>query len=199
MSEFYSQYSEDRIISRLLRGMTGKLLDVGAWVPRTFSNSRLLIEQGWEAVLIEFSPGPVRDLVAEYGNNPKVRVIQAALTLEGNGNYCKFDVSDDGLSTADPVSRSKWAESGGYFGSLWVAQLTWEHLFFQFGGGFDFISIDTEGTSVDLAKQLLVMGQEPKALCVEHDGRSIELMSVAQEKGYAQVWGNGTNVILARI
>lgn len=200
----YSQYSEDDIIAKLVPrvdarlGVPGKLLDVGAWHPIEFSNSRLLIEQGWEAVLIEFSPGPVRALVGEYGSNPKVRVIQAAVAMSGNGNLVEYAVTDDAVSTNDADQQKTWAPAGGYFGKLWVPQLTWEHFFLQFGGGFEFINIDTEGCSVDLCKQLLQLGHTPKVICVEHDGRIVELMATAQTKGYALVHSNGTNAILHR-
>lgn len=199
----YSQYGEDDIIAKLvpridprMSSIPGKLLDIGAWDPIKFSNSRLLIEQGWEAVLIEFSPLPVRALLSEYGSNPKVRVIQAAMSLNGNGTLEEFAITDDAVSTNDPQQQQTWAKAGGYFGKLWVPKLTWDHFFLQFGGGYEFINIDTEGSSVDLAKQLLQLGHEPKVICVEHDGRIVELMSVAQTKGYALVHSNGTNAIL---
>lgn len=195
----YSQFGEDKVIARLLGNTKARLLDIGAWHPKTFSNSRLLIEAGWSAVLVEFSPAPVRALVQEYGNRDDVQVLQAAMSLDGNGAFGKFDVSDDGLSTADPATRRKWDKEGGYFGHLWVPQLTFEWLFFQFGGGFEFVSIDTEGTSVNLAIQLLVKhAQRPAVLCVEHDDRILELQVTAQNAGYRIAYANGTNVILAR-
>ncbi len=195
----YSQFGEDQIIVGLLGDTKARLLDVGAWDPKTFSNSRLLIERGWSAVLVEFSPAPVRALIQEYGGRDDVQVLQAAMTLDGNGALGRFDISDDGLSTNTEAVRAKWDEKGGYYGHLWVPQLTLEWLFFQFGGGFEFVSIDTEGTSVDLAMQLVGKHQQrPKVLCVEHDDRVLELQIAAQKAGYHTVHANGTNVILAR-
>ncbi len=199
MNASYSQFGEDKIIARLLGDNKARLLDIGAWHPKTFSNSRALIERGWSAVLIEFSPAPVRALVQEYGAREDVIVLQAAMALDGHGSFQKFDISDDGLSTADAAVRRKWDKDGGYFGRLWVPLLTFERLFFQFGGGFEFVSIDTEGTSVDLAMQLLGKHQQrPKVLCVEHDDRILELQMAAQGVGYRIAYANGTNVILAR-
>ena len=195
----YSQYGEDEIIAKLLSPYTGRLLDVGAWYPKTFSNSRLLIEAGWEALLVEFSPKPVRELVEEYRNNPRVKVLQAAVTT-GDSGMTQFDVTDDGLSTCTPEIRTKWEAEGGYYGKLWVAQLSLERLLMQFGGGFPFVSFDTEGTSVELAIHYLRdREQRPYVMCVEHDERLVELMSVAQILGYRAAHLNGTNVILSRI
>lgn len=200
MSESYSQYGEDQIITKLLAGRaSGRLLDIGAWHPKTFSNSRMLIEAGWEAMLVEFSPKPIRDLVEEYANHPGVKVLQAAVTVV-DGGMAAYDVTDDGLSTCSAEHKEKWEKDGGYFGKLWVSQIPIRQLLEQFGGGFDFVSIDTEGTSVDLARYYLgVLGQLPLVMCVEHDGRSVELMEVAQERGYRMVHMNGTNVVLSRI
>lgn len=195
----YSQFDEDTTIVRLLGDTKGRVLDIGAWDPKTFSNSRLLIERGWPAVLVEFSPAPVRALVQEYGARDDVQILQAAMTLDGNGGFGRFDISDDGLSTNTEAIRTKWNEKGGYYGHLWVPQLTFERLFFQFGGGFEFVNIDTEGTSADLAVQLLTTYQQrPKVLCVEHDDRILELQIAAQTVGYRIAHANGTNLILAR-
>lgn len=193
----YSQYGEDLVVRSLVAG-TGRVLDIGAWHPTTFSNSRLLIDDGWEALLVEFSPTPVRTLVAAYADNPRVRVVQAAVST-GEGGMREYDVTDDGLSTCTPEIREKWNEKGGYYGKLWVAQLPLRALLEQFGGDFTVVSFDAEGTSVDLAAHYLRdLQQLPQVLVVEHDDRIVEIMTVAQERGYRLVHANGTNVVLAR-
>lgn len=194
----YSQYGEDDVIAQLFGNRTGRLLDIGAFHPTVLSNSRLLIERDWEAVLVEFSPAPVRALVKEYGNNPKIKILQAAISTQETG-MVQFQISDDGLSTADPGHLEKWKEAGGYFGQLWVPSLTIAQILNQFGGDFQFVSIDTEGWSVPLAMNLLnECEQRPDVLCVEHDGRIIELQQFAQQFGYRAHWTNGTNVILVK-
>ncbi len=196
----YSQFGEDNIICGILGNTKARLLDIGAWDPKCFSNSRLLIERGWSAVLVEFSPGPVRALVQEYGKREDVQIIQAAITVDGHGSMRRFEISDDSVSTCTDSVRTKWRQCGGYFGGLWVPQLTLDRLFFQFGGGFEFISIDTEGTSVDLAVQLLTQTQVyPRVLCVEYDERMAELERAARAAGYSIPCINGTNAILARL
>ena len=62
----YSQYGEDQIIAaEFLRQESAHrfFLDIGAWHPTIFSNTRLLIEQGWSGVIIEPSPGPFMNLM----------------------------------------------------------------------------------------------------------------------------------------
>src|ERR1022692_1173497 len=72
----YSQYGEDLIILAALPmiweatrlrfpeiSQTGTFLDIGAWHPTIFSNTRALIERGWSGVIIEPSPGPFINLM----------------------------------------------------------------------------------------------------------------------------------------
>ena len=192
----YSQYGEDDVFGPMLP-THGRMLEIGAWDPVTFSNSRMLIEHGWEAVLVDMSPGPVRSLVSSYGNNSKVKIIQAAIHPCDSGLF-QYRITDDGLSSAHYTTIQKWESSGGYFGYLWVCQIDLKSFLDQVGGKFDFVSVDAEGISVDLAVAYLNLGHRPPVMCVEHDDRIVELMNTAQQYGYSAKWTNGTNVIIAR-
>ncbi len=197
----HSQAGEDLIVAKQFpAGFTGCLLEVGAWDPVTFSNSRLFIEGGWSAVLCEFSPGPVRSLVQAYPSAPvcRVAVVCAAITVTDE-NVQMYCVTDDAVSSSDPSTLKTWKERGGYYGNLYVPTLPLDKLLSQFFGDrkLDYASIDTEGTSVDLAIALLQSEHRPNVLCCEHDGRIVELMAVAQELGYVAVHTNNTNIIVA--
>lgn len=196
----YSQHGEDEIILSLFSD-AGNLIEIGAWEPRNFSNSRLLIERGWDATLIEFSPGPLAKLVREYQCAEKVRVIAAAITPDPQ-HVQQFRVTDDAVSTNNAAVEKTWEQAGGYYGSLWVPTLTVRQLLDQFYGDkiLDFVSVDTEGSSVEIAREFMIAddGHKPKVLCVEHDGRLVWLMDVAQRFGYRQEWMNQTNVILVK-
>ena len=199
----YSQYGEDEKIAAIFDKHDwidkGNLLDIGAYSAEHLSNSRMFIDMGWSAVLVEFSPGPLRSLVQHYADNPRVQVVSAAVTPEPN-HVLKFDVTDDALST-EPGSETRriWSEAGGYYGSLWVQTLPLEALLTQFFGDrtLHYATIDTEGTSVDLAIALLRMRQ-PDVLCVEHDSALIRFAEVYEPLGYRQVHVNQTNVIIAK-
>ena len=228
MYNTYSQHGEDLIIAKLFTRSegdqdywkTGNLLEIGAYEPTEISNSRLLIERGWDATLIEFSPTPVKDLVKAYADNPNVRVIAAALTT-CHQHVQEFNITDDGLSSNDPVHAEKWKDFPcGYYGKLWVPSLSVQAMMDQFfpNKPLHFVSIDTEGTSVPLAVEFMRLEDrwKPLVLCVEHDDQDAEeetelavvhrnavkaprfrwLMENAEKRGYRLEWMNNCNAIL---
>lgn len=195
----HSQAGEDLIVAKCFpEGFTGTLLELGAWDPIALSNSRILIKAGWSAVLCEFSPGPLRNLVVEYGKHPKVQIVAAAVTTTDESAQ-PFEITDDAVSSSDPTMLERWKCEGGYFGSLWVPTLPLDRLLSQFFGDrkLDYASIDTEGSSIPLAIALLQSEHRPNVLCCEHDGRIVELMQVAQELGYVAIHTNNTNIIIS--
>ncbi len=196
----YSQFGEQAAIVAAFNGAHSPhaLLDIGAFHATDKSNSRALIELGWNAILIEPSPGPLLGLVKEYGHAPiseSVQVIGACVGLEPG--LVKLHVTDDAVSTSDEGNFELWSEKGGFYGSMLSPVITLEQISNQFGG-FDFCSIDCEGMSVELFLRMMELGWEPHCLCVEHDNRLAEILAKATERGYAATLCNGTNVVLVR-
>ena len=82
MKKTYSQYREDLIVFDYFNGKVGNLLDLGANDGITFSNSRLLIENGWGGVLVEASPLTFKKLETLYENSSKVICVEKCLSKE---------------------------------------------------------------------------------------------------------------------
>lgn len=186
---------------------TGRLLDIGAWDPIDKSNSRLLIEQGWSAVLIEPTPTPLRNLAAAYGPRfvrkpgQDIVVVGAAVSLAGG--MVEMDLSDDAVSTSVAAVKDLWSvdNKGGYYGKAWFQSITLQDIFNQFGGPYDFINIDAEGLSLSIFMELLKTELFPRVICVEHDdstepGNLRAMQDIAGRRGYATISTNGTNIIL---
>jgi FkbM family methyltransferase len=192
----YSQYGEDQFILANTPEH-GRFLDIGAWHPTAFSNTRVLWERGWSGIMIEPSPGPFMSLLNEYGNDERITLILAAI---GPERCCvNLWASDDAVSTTERANYDAWKAHAKFRGSFYTPVLTIRDLFNQFGGGgFDFVNIDTEGTSVNVFLALLETALYPSCICVEHDQRIVECSQAAHEKGYRQVCLNGTNVVYAR-
>lgn len=199
----YSQNGEDRLIVEELyragRNSSGRLLEIGAWDPIKFSNSRALIALGWSAVLVEPSPGPMRSLLAQYGigSGLPVTLVQAAVT-PGPVGCVEIQITDDALSTSSVESFDRWAPQAKFLGPIWVPSITIPQICEQFGGDFQFVSIDTEGTSVELLRSLLATELRPQVICCEHDKRLVEAYGMCEAAGYRLLTQNGENIVVAR-
>lgn len=190
----HSQNDEERHILAHTPAM-GRFLDIGAFHPTALSNTRALYERGWDGVVVEPSPGPARGLVAEYGAGDRVSVVCAAIGAERS--VIPMWITDDAVTTADGEIYEKWRQSGGYLGRAWVPTITLADLLNQFGS-FQFVNIDTEGSSVDILHWLLACPMNPACICVEHDNRIMEITNLFQVAGYRQAHLNAENLIIYR-
>ena len=191
----YSQNQEEEHILRYFEGQGPlRFLDVGAWDGKTFSNTYALGELGWEGVLVEPGLEGFRGLVKNCGANPRLQLIHAALGQ--TKTLAKLWNTADALSTTDPKNHEAWEAFTDFNCEFWVPQITWDDIAFQFGG-FQFVNIDTEGTSGALFVNML-QTKEPELICVEHDGHAVELTGHAEAKGYKIVHLNGENVIFGK-
>lgn len=179
---------------RTLETKPGRFLDIGAWSATTFSNTRALFELGWSGIFLEPSPGPLKGLVEAYGRDEHAVVIGAAVTVtEG---LVALEVTDDAVTApAGSAEAGVWKERGGYYGTMLAPAISLQRLFDRFGGDFQMVSIDTEGTSVDLFVEMLRIGPRPRVVVVEHNDRIVEIANHAQNAGYTQVLLNGNNVV----
>jgi FkbM family methyltransferase len=194
----YSQYEEERYILEALLSPnvigTCRFLDIGAFHPTDKSNTRALVELGWTGVMVEPSPGPLKNLLQEYGHNEKITLIAAAVGL--NNDLLHMHVTDDATSTTDEKNYEIWKNASPFLGKMWVPTITLKQIFHQFGG-FDFINFDAEGTSVELFRDLVQnTPARPRCVCIEHDSRYVEIAQLAEPSGYRQIHLNGTNVVL---
>ena len=201
----FSQNSEDDIVAGCFAPeYQGLIVELGAWFPIEFSNSRLLIEHGWNAVLVEFSPLAVERQVRFYGYEDRVTIIQAAITPNPR-HIERFEITEDALSTDSVAQKESWRNmregyDGGFYGRLWVPTITWDSLKDQFFPKRipDVVSVDTEGSSVELAICIMQSNWRPKVLVVEHNSRQVEVMQEAEKHRYHCISMNQENVILCR-
>lgn len=189
----YSQGEEQKHILEHC-GPTGRFLDIGAWHAKNLSNTRALYERGWSGVLVEPSPEPFLGLLREYGNDDRVSLIMAAV---GDNGLKRFHASADALSTSSEDNFQKWRDVGGFYGRYWVQSVEVKFIIDNFGP-FDFVSIDTEGTSVEVFRSLLATHARPRCICLEHDFKNVECLSLAKQYGYREVYFSGENQVFAR-
>jgi FkbM family methyltransferase len=189
----YSQYGEDDLFLPLLPEH-GRLLDVGAGPVKQFSNSRVLIERGWEAVLIEGSPHYLLQLFEEYRSHERVQLVHAIVHGSDHLGFAAFHYNDEMVSTISEKHFEVWRDKATFLGQYLTPVVPLQFIVDQFKPEFDFVSIDVEGRSADMITT--AVAANPKVICIEHDGRQDWVME--QAPGYRQIFRNGVNLVLVR-
>lgn len=191
----YSQNDEEGVILKYFDGKpTGRLLDVGAYDGKTFSNSAALIDKGWEGVLVEPASGPFQALLDRYSENPRLSLLNAALA--GVWGMTPFWSSRDAVSTTVPGHAEKWASRAAYAQCI-IPTVPVKAFISRFGNGFDFINVDVESANFDLTALLYEANCRPRLWCIEHDGKIEELMLLLAPFGYKPIHQTGENLLLA--
>lgn len=193
----YSQNTEEEVILNYFKGRAdGLFAEVGAFDPKVFSNTRALVELGWGGIYIEPVKEHVEKFKAEYEGNQKIKVINAALS-ESEHDIVLHECSD-AVSTTDEAHRRKWEGSGIKFTATTTPTLTIDK-FQNLTNGFDFLTLDTEGTSYTL---FTWMSDEYirslKLICIEHDSRVQEIKARMHKLGFRLLLFNGENLIFGK-
>ena len=195
----YSQYDEQEHILRIFAGQpAGRFLDVGAYNPFEFSNTRALYELGWSGVMVEPAPGPMSSLVKEYGNDPRITLIQGLARMPGGADLKRMRVTDDCVSTTEEREYERWRRQAQFLGSVLIPTFPLIDVILALGP-FEFVNLDTEGTSADLFQHALEhLKWCPRCWCVEFDNRKHDIELAAANAGYSAVYSNETNIVFVR-
>lgn len=176
----YSQNNEQQIILDYFGDKIGTLLDIGANDGITLSNSRKLIELGWQADLVEPAPTPFEMLRTMYEGHPNVKCHDVAIadftgieTLYESGEH--LSVNDKGLlSSLSFEETSKWKATAN-FNPVDVACFTFSDFQKQYGRKkYDFITIDAEGMDLIILRQINLKETGTSLICVEWNGKDFE-------------------------
>ena len=163
--EDFSQNGEQAYILKAFEGQqAGRFLDLGAFHPWLLSNTRALYLRGWGGVVVDVSPLCVNSMVEEYGNSDRVAVVQAAVGMARG--LTDFHVSNGAITTSSEKMHERWAGTLLFNGKLVAATITLEDIADKFGS-FDFLSIDTEGSSFELFTSAMEIGWRPRCVCCD--------------------------------
>jgi FkbM family methyltransferase len=205
MSEgHYSQRNEQEVILELVGDHRGSFLDIGAYDGKTFSNTMALVERGWKGVLVEPSPLPFKSMLELHGENPRLRLVNAAVGLERG--LTKFWPTDDAVSTTHSPNYEKWKDTAKFFQPYYVAQVTFGELLAMFADvllpDLGVLNIDVEGVSVELLTHFPFLLFRPRIICIEHDQKVQTILDLlvadSSGKGYSVHLANEENLILFR-
>jgi FkbM family methyltransferase len=194
----YSQNREEEVILANLPA-EGKVLDIGAYDGVVFSNSRALIEKGWSGVLIEPSPIVFSQLIQNTeAYQDRVTLVNGAVVSGDSGFVTFYDSMGDAISGYDPAHLDKW--DGHLKWRPFILQtINLVALLDKIGTEFDFVTIDTEGTNMELLKAMPWSDMPTvKMVCVEYDNRAMEMVKHMEDNGFFLVHRNGENLIFQK-
>jgi FkbM family methyltransferase len=195
----YSQSEEEQYIINYFNKIgtkKGTLLDIGAYSPEIFSNSRQLIKDGWSAILIEPSPSCYSNIESFYLGNDKVECLNVAVGKH-SGTIDFYD-SAGAVATASKEHYDKWKNYQKDYKQIEVPCITFAELYKMFPLSFDFISIDTEGFDFDIIQQIDLNITKTNLVCIEFTYKGEGIYDYIKSFGFELIYSNGENIIMCR-
>jgi FkbM family methyltransferase len=198
----YSQRNQEQYILEYFGEHKGRFLDIGAYDGVTFSNTRQLFLNGWDGVCVEPAYEPFHALLAVYGSDPGVILVNKALgEHEGDIDFWEGvgGVDHAGAVSTAMISHRKVWEGTAHFHHKIVEQITYDMLLSEHGCDYDFINIDAEGYSLRLL-ELLPFDRcvKLKCVCVEHDNKFTEILQHGLIHGFDRYAITDENVIMMK-
>lgn len=194
----YSQNNEEEYILEYFNDSSrGTFLDIGAFHPMTFSNTRALYEKGFKGVFVEPSPSLLPAFETTYGRDPEIQVLPVCVGAT-SGSVDFFDSGGDAISSTVQAETKRWEEAYDVkFSKITREMVTIPELLARAQYKiFDFVNVDTEGNVLEILEQIDAAALGVKLMCVEWNGQQRDRF-VAYFKRYRMrtIMENGENMI----
>lgn len=204
----YSQNNEEFLLKSFFGQYVGTLLSIGENNGRHLSNAYALIQCGWNAELVEPSPGVFEELWRLHKDNKKVWTHDVAIgdrnafvTLYESGELLK--IGDRSLVSSVIVGETeRWKSAGIPFSEKRVLMVTFdkflENAHYK---KYDLILIDAEGMDLIILRQMELDQLGCKCLVIEHNSLPAVVASIreyCQPYGFREIGYNQENILLAR-
>lgn len=194
-----TQRDEEGYILRFFKDTKGRFLDIGAYDGTCFSTTRALFLKGWGGVCVEPSPTVLPALRECYQKIDNVDILEYAIS-NINGEVVFYDSGGDMISTTSIPHKQLWERRAGCkFKKITVASLTILSLFEKIGYDFDFISLDVEGTNLEIIRQFPFKElKKVKMICVEFEHKVEDILRLVKPYGFSKYHQTAENLLLVR-
>jgi FkbM family methyltransferase len=199
----YSQNQEEQIILEYFGDRVGTFLSIGENDGKTFSNVRALAERNWTGVMVEPSPKAFEKLKSLYDGHKGLYIYPFAISghngkamLQESGPLCS--AADVGLvSTFHQHEKERFQRSVKY-DPIEVKTFRWKTFLNRLKiKQFDFVSIDAEGSDLEILSQMDL--SEVKCICLEWNSKPEVKVSFEQYlEGFNLIYTSGENLIYGR-
>lgn len=174
----YSQKGEDILIDNLLHKEKGRYVDVGAHNPDKLSNTKRFYMKGWCGINIEPNPELITQFLIK-----RTRDINLNIGIGQKQKNLFYQINPNGLSTFSEKEAVKYVKLGYKIERTFrvpmfkLDKILKKYNFFD----FEFLSVDAEGSDLEVLKTNDWIKFRPKVICVETGDH--ELL-VASKKGH---------------
>ena len=195
----YSQNDEQELILFYFHERhPSKFLDIGGFDPKALSNTRCLVERHWSGVYVEPSPICMANFMKEYLDNPRIQLVEKAVSHE-EGEITFWESNGDAVSTTSPKHVQKWSPYVKYT-EIKVPTISMGDLIEEYGEGVELLSLDVESQNYELFLQIPPHFWDQIKMCViEHDGYDAEMTRILQGFGFSKLGQNAENIIMGKI
>jgi len=197
----YSQNNEQEIILNYFKNQAmGTYLDIGAYDPETFSNTRGLYELGWRGVLVEPAEMNFQVLQKYFYKDNAMQVIQTCVG-DYDGEIPFYDSNGDAIGTTVATHAKIWEQGyGTKYTTVQSRVITFESLMkMTIYKKFDFINIDVEGMDFLIFRQIDFNSVGCSLVCVEYNGREKEkYLGLMHRQQFRLIHSNGENLIFGK-
>lgn len=191
----FAQYGEDLLVDRFLGYKeVGTFVDIGANDPLKFNNTVRFYNRGWSGINIEPNP-----LLLDRFRSARTRDVNLNIGIGETTSALPFHViNPDTLSTFDKKAAEEAVRQGFHLertvdiSVLPLSAVLSEHLGNR---NIDFMSIDVEGFEIAVLASNDWSKYRPTILLIEVNRASEEIQQFLKNRGYADVFSNGTNTI----
>lgn len=193
----YSQNDEEKWILEYFGNRPGRFYDIGAWSGKELSNTRALLECGWTGVMVEPEAQAFQALMA----NTREFAGQATLVnvaIARDTSLAQFWSSHgDAVSTLSREHMELWDEAADGMRRYFVKPIAPAELFAAFGPA-EFISLDVEGTNMEILRALPFEWPELRMICVEYEDKLDLMRELLAGHGFETLHATNENLIAAR-
>lgn len=201
----YSQFGEDKFMERILpnsyAGGGGVCVDVGAEDGITGNNTYLFEKKGWRCLCIEPNPDTYK-----VCSSVRKECINVAISNEDDYKVLPFTIFSTGskrnesaISSLKPdprlASSSKLKVNGSRTVNVVSRTLASVLNEAAFPPVIDFISIDTEGTELDVLKSMDFNKYTVKYLIIENNFEDLDIAKYLDYLGFVKIKRLGVNDI----
>lgn len=195
---YYSQNDEERVITEFFGTERGRFLDVGAYDGIAMSNTRRLLETGWEAVYVEPMWTTFQKLCDNCTKLASPEFILAAVAPKREIRRLWVDKTDmrEWSTTINSDLKNSGSVRQPSTVSTFVPTVTMEDLF-RFGP-FLFVSIDAEWEDLEILNTTATKDWErTRLVCVEYrnNEEKPQMLACLDRLGFAVIHETKENLI----